>query len=638
MPKVALKAARSSRPTSARATARVSAVVVWVVWSLLSVGAVGFVALYGSSVPYYDDWDLVDRLTGVEPVTPTWLWELHNSHRLPVPKVLGLGLLKVSGIDFRSEMFASVAALSAAAAAMIWTARRVRGWTSYTDAFFPLLLLHGGLCRVLLWGWQLHVILSMVLPCVPLLVIVRQGSQPPLTRTILAWACILLLPLCGANGLAFVPALAVWLGCLAVVYWRSPHPNRRGRGLLVGGMAVSAFLLVPLHYVVQYVKEDETLPFNLRAAVGTTVKFLALNFGPVAKVLWPVSGWVVLGLLALSGLILAGQVLGRRPAGNRAGASALASARGGPEQPRALGLLLFLGGVASLAIGFGTGRAYRGNILEPHWVLHYWVFAVPAFYFLYFTWVVYGPSLLRRLVTGALFTFQLLIFPYTAYEGMAYAREMRRDMAAFEHDLVRGDPVFVLTSRYANTLCPTQTQYTRQIQPDLGRRLRELRQAGIGLFKYLRDDPPFGAVNLEVTPAAVHEGTWDGEVFQGSGKGSFVEFALPKARFVYGIRLKYTYVQTTQMFSQFQVVWREARDRPFPEELQYAFVTYCPWVVPSYHGEGPSDCEDPVLVAVRSTLDGFRIYPESHGPFRFKIQEITLLVPPVGVPPSPGGG
>ncbi len=641
MHSVAVKPAAPTAPPPARTRGWAGPLVVWGAWAVLTAGALGLIALYGSNVPYYDDWDIVDRITGVQPVTPDWLWELHNSHRLPVPKLLALGLFKLSGVDFRSEMVVSLVSLSALAAALIWTARRARGWTSFADAFFPLLLLNWGLWKVLLWGWQMHVVLPVVLAGVPLLVMARQPAAPPLRLTLLAWVCIILLPLCAAHGLAFVPALAVWLAYLAGVYWNAPHPRRRLRGLLVGVLAVLAFLPVPLHYLIHYEKEDMILGFSLRTAAATAVKFLTLGFGPVAQAWWPISGIAVLGLLGGAGLILAWNVFRPQPAGEAPAAGAKAPRRdrrppapGG--RPRAVGLLLFLGGVASLAVGFGLGRSYRGNLLTPYWVSHYRAFPIPAFYLLYLAWAIYGPGHLRLrvLVPALLCALQLLILPLDTYRGWEHARDMRRELAGFEQDLARGEPVLALVSRHANGLCPTQTQYTSQIQNDLARRLRDLRQAQIGIFKQLRDDPPFREVDLEVVPTAVHQGTWDQGVFTAAGPDSFIEFTLPKPQPLYGLRLTYSYVKTRQMFSEFQVAWKGRRTDPFPQEPQYAFRSYCPWAVPPNLSDGPSEGDDPAIVVIRDTVAGFRIYPAARGPCAFGVQKITLWFPEGDPPPA----
>ena len=112
---------------------------------MMAIAALAFVWRFGSDVPFWDEWNLVDALTGARPITLEWLWAPHNGHRIPLPKLLLLGLYKLSGGDFRVGMYFDVAALAAIAAAMMWASRRMRqGEPSYVDAVFPLLLLHLG--------------------------------------------------------------------------------------------------------------------------------------------------------------------------------------------------------------------------------------------------------------------------------------------------------------------------------------------------------------------------------------------------------------------------------------------------------------------------------------------------------------
>src|SRR5262245_41120890 len=118
--------------------------VVFAVWVTMLVGTLAFVDRYGSNVPSWDGWDMVPTLTGHQPVTVDWLWSQHNEHRVPVPRLLLLGLHRMTGINFRTPMFFNVLVTGALALGMILVARRLRGSASYTDAFFPLIFLHWG--------------------------------------------------------------------------------------------------------------------------------------------------------------------------------------------------------------------------------------------------------------------------------------------------------------------------------------------------------------------------------------------------------------------------------------------------------------------------------------------------------------
>ena len=119
---------------------------------------------------------MVAAMTGHEPDLPRWLWSQNSEHRLPLPRLVNLALLRATG-DFRSTMVFDTLALAAVAAGMILVARRFRdGRTSLADAFFPLLLLHLGNWDNLVWAWQIQFVLPTVLACALLLVIVARPS------------------------------------------------------------------------------------------------------------------------------------------------------------------------------------------------------------------------------------------------------------------------------------------------------------------------------------------------------------------------------------------------------------------------------------------------------------------------------
>src|SRR5207302_1253006 len=163
----------------------------------------------GRNVPFQDEWEVVPQVAGDQPVTLAWLWARHTDHRIPLPKLLLMGLYRLSGYDLRAGMVVNVLALGALTAALVRTAKRVRGRLSPADAFFPLVLLNWGHVENLLWSWQIAFILSTVLAGSFLILVTRRGGPPSLGVTAGAGVCLLLLPLCGSNGVALVPALAL---------------------------------------------------------------------------------------------------------------------------------------------------------------------------------------------------------------------------------------------------------------------------------------------------------------------------------------------------------------------------------------------------------------------------------------------
>ena len=75
---------------------------VWGMWLLFSYYLVVFVRTFGVDCPHYDEWENVPALTGEQPLTWKWLWHQHNEHRIVVPRLVYLGLTRVSHGDFRT--------------------------------------------------------------------------------------------------------------------------------------------------------------------------------------------------------------------------------------------------------------------------------------------------------------------------------------------------------------------------------------------------------------------------------------------------------------------------------------------------------------------------------------------------------
>jgi hypothetical protein len=61
---------------------RVVAWTVWGIWAVMTIAALAFVWRFGNDVPFWDEWNMVNALTGAQPITIKWLWALHNGHRI----------------------------------------------------------------------------------------------------------------------------------------------------------------------------------------------------------------------------------------------------------------------------------------------------------------------------------------------------------------------------------------------------------------------------------------------------------------------------------------------------------------------------------------------------------------------------
>ena len=162
---------------------------------------------------------MVPTLTRNQPVTWGWLWSQHNEHRVPLPRLIFLGLNWLTVIDMRVTMCFDVLVMAALAAAMILVADPPPGPSQ-----------PGG--RVLPAGAAPH--RAGRKPAVGMAAPVLRVGGPGMRRAArdrAGWrddsrsgarrsrsgVCALLLPLCGANGLGMVPALAAWPLALALL-------------------------------------------------------------------------------------------------------------------------------------------------------------------------------------------------------------------------------------------------------------------------------------------------------------------------------------------------------------------------------------------------------------------------------------
>src|SRR5262249_15267995 len=198
------------------------------------------------TVPVSDEFNLLGDGGGF---TLAWLWEQHAEHRIPLAKLLWIGVLRLTDYDFRIGNLLEVAALGVMALALIGAARRLRGETRLSDAFFPLALLNFGQTQpVFLWWWQVNHTLAPFLACALLLIVVK---PPPLRlRNALLAGIFLILPaLSGPGGLPYVPALGLWLGGRGFQDYSSSASHETRNGLMILGLVAAAVLLVALYFV-----------------------------------------------------------------------------------------------------------------------------------------------------------------------------------------------------------------------------------------------------------------------------------------------------------------------------------------------------------------------------------------------------
>jgi hypothetical protein len=343
-----------------------AALLVWLVWLVLLADLFRFTANYGHNVPTGDEWSFVRWVAGERPVTLEWLWSQHNEHRIPLAKVIMVGLFRLSGGDYRAVMYFNVVLLGGIAAAMIWCARRWGG-NRYSDMFIPLLWLNRGHCSNLLTNLGVAFIAFTALACAMLLLILRHRTPPPVRA-----GCLLVLMFgWGGNGLVFMAPLALWLGYCGLRALFDRTPSSRRHGLILLGFALVGLALFGLYFVGYRNPHHHADSPSVRASLLVAVEMLSTCFGPAGESFWPLSGVLAVAALVACAAAMA-LIWWRRPA----------------ERERAFGLLMFLGAFGVLALGAGWSRAGIGETagLAPR----YMTLAAPLLACVYFIARIYA--------------------------------------------------------------------------------------------------------------------------------------------------------------------------------------------------------------------------------------------------------
>src|SRR5262249_49372370 len=178
-----------------------------------------------------------------------WLWKQYAEHRVPLAKLIWLGLLELTDYDFRLGNFLCVWAMGILALAMIQTVKALRGYSSVFDAFFPLAILNLGQSLNFVWWWVVNHLLAPLVANALLLIVVLYGSRMTPRHRILVGIGAVLLTLCGPGGLLYALALALWL-CLWPILHQSPT-DYAGKvcNSVTSGLAWASVLLVGLYFV-----------------------------------------------------------------------------------------------------------------------------------------------------------------------------------------------------------------------------------------------------------------------------------------------------------------------------------------------------------------------------------------------------
>jgi hypothetical protein len=343
-------------------------------------------------------------------------------------------------------MVLTVLSIGLLAATLIKIFNYIRGGrTNCTDAFFPIALLHIGNWENLFWTWQFTFVLPTILFSFLLVIVIQYSRLLRFQMAFAASLCMISLPLCGANGLMYVMPVIPWLAYEGFLHFRVRETGaRRSIGLLLSGAVIITVSII-IAYFIGYQRPYWYPPSpNIITTLWTSIKFLALGFGPVVDAFWRLSTLFVLMLIFITGTLLLFAVFRMRRA----------------EFRRAIGLLFFLGGNIVFALALGYGRATMvPSIGLP---MRYVLLAVPTLIICYSSWEIYGLPVFKKIVQWSLFLVVSILLFNNTLRGLGWRNYYRRGTNAVLHDIKQGVPRSQLAERHQKFLlhCKCRTDPT----------------------------------------------------------------------------------------------------------------------------------------------------------------------------------
>src|SRR5262249_42594497 len=157
-------------------------------------------------------------------------------------------------------------------------------------------------------------------------------------------------------------------------------------------------------------------------------------------------------------------------------------------------LLLFMGGLLTLALGLGWGRA-RGSDSNG-FTLHYTPLAVPLLCWLYFAWGLVNEAIARFVQMGLL-VLACVLLPLNMQKGTQIGRELKGNIEILGRDLEAGMPPSIIAERHADYQfapgygLPWPLDQRQAVYQTMIKWLQMLQGAGVKPFSQMRNMPAF---------------------------------------------------------------------------------------------------------------------------------------------------
>lgn len=425
---------------------RATGIFLGAIWLLmLTVGSVYLVrtALVN---PYVDEWDFVDALFHERPFWP-WLWDFHNEHRFPLPRLVYFTLFQITH-DLRVGCWAVFLGNALTAWRLTRTTQRLRGRRHSLDSLFPLLLLHPGQDENSYMGYQVCFMLMAHLAAWLLDTMIREVT---FRRTLGVAVLGVLLLMCGAGGLALGWCAAVWLWVVAVR--RCVRPTQRLILLVLSGFTP----FYTWHYFAGYVRPLHHPPSaGVWESLRVATQAQGMVFGPAAQGLWPVLGIALIALGLAASALLLNQL-----------------ARHSAERDRALALFVYTGASAGIAFGIGWGRSGFHDDMGFAW--RYGLLLMPTLWGMVLAFTLYARG---RVVPYALLLLAIVVTPVNIISGFRDAERLRIHEEVWEADVRAGLPATELVDKHF-------PEYPAAVQRQIATQVQMLRQHQYAYYRPL---------------------------------------------------------------------------------------------------------------------------------------------------------
>jgi hypothetical protein len=424
---------------------------VWLLFGCLLAYHLAFVVQHSFPVPYWDESSYIPYVVGAQPVTPGWLWSQANEHRIPLPRLLYLGLARISHYDARLMNGVTVLLLASTAGLLIWRLRRLEGRTTFFHAFLPLLLLNPAHYWNTVWPNQTAFVLPTCFLCCAVAILAQRGEG--LARYFSIGPLALVTCMCGANGLPLALAIAplpLWMG---VQYLRE-GARRRGFISLLCGSAI--YLYTGVYFIHLNRDVPRMRPWLLGEAIIESFKAISMSIGPAAEFLWPYAAILITALLIACTFLLLSVIL-KQPG----------------DRMSAVGLLLALAGSVGLAIGIGFGRTVLGR--GAGFASRYATIVAPILFTIFVAFTRFGTIAVRRFVQVTLLMTMCSVFPMNGIRGASEINAQLADGEVLEREVSQHVSIAQLAAEHGSKW---------MFRPDIfADHMRLLLDAGTGIYR-----------------------------------------------------------------------------------------------------------------------------------------------------------